>query len=134
MDFYKEINNVHGKVEIDADGDVDIYVNGGYHGEEVSISYSIAELKRILKEAQAHKANYDAYKANDYEEIEMPKLGQKAKPNWGRNVDKWGVIVAISPEDLSVLIEFPGVVQMTPTSGPEPDTYWSSIKRVEIKD
>ncbi len=57
----------NGFITVDADGEVDIIAQSGY--EDITISIELDELREILKQAEAHKANYDAFTANDYENL-----------------------------------------------------------------
>ena len=132
MNFDKDINLPSRTLDIsvDGEGEVDIDVQSGY--EVVTVSFELEELREMLKQAEAHKTAYDAFKANDYEDIVMPEIGDKVKPDWGRNAGKAGTVVSVKPEDLSVLIDFGGFVT-TEDGFKMEDRYWSSIKKIETK-
>ena len=53
-------------VEVDATGDIEISVDGGYYGDMVDRTFIADELMAIAAFATRHKAAYDAYKASDY--------------------------------------------------------------------
>ncbi len=58
-------------VTADADGDVDITVNGGYHGEDIDRTFTVDELRKIAIHAQAHQVAYEEFKERDYEGEEL---------------------------------------------------------------
>jgi len=115
------------------DGEVTISLNDGYQGHDPeTVSFELAELEEMVKQAKAHRDAYQAFAANDYEEIIMPEIGDTVKPDWGRHEGKWGMVVKVNNENLSALINFGGTV--TAEDGFKmPDQYWSSIKKIEIK-
>ena len=83
-------------VTVDGDGEVTIVAQDASFGNcEVIVSLELEELEEMVKQAKAHKAAYDVFKANDYEDIVMPEIGDKVKPNWGRNAGKWGKVVRV---------------------------------------
>jgi len=132
MDYEIDIN-LPGRtsgITVCGDGEVDIVAQSGY--EDISITFELEELEEMVKQAKAHNVAYEAYVANDYEDIVLPKVGDMAKPNWGRNADRWGEILAVDSKDLSVMIDFGGTIQLSPSGTTEPDQYWSSIKRIEL--
>lgn len=66
--YYITIEEVH-DAEIGADGEIDIRISGGYHGEDVERTFTTQELATLIDYAIAHKAGRDAYEV-DYEEAE----------------------------------------------------------------
>ena len=55
-------------VTVDADGDINITVLGGYHGEDVERIFTANDMRVIAARAEAHKAAYQAYIDRDYED------------------------------------------------------------------
>ena len=130
MNYEIDVNLPGRTITVCGDGEVDIVAQSGYN--DISVCFEIEELREMLKQAEAHKANYDAFIANDYEDITMPEVGDSAKPDWGRHATRWGKIVKADPEKLAVLINFGGTVE-TEDGFKMPDQYWSSIKRIEVQ-
>lgn len=58
-------------VTAEADGTIDIVSQGGYHGEDVSRTFTADEMRKIAAHADAHHKAYDAYIARDYEGEEV---------------------------------------------------------------
>ena len=132
MDYEVDVN-LPGRtsgITVCGDGEVDIVVQGGY--EDISVSFELEELEEMVRQARAHKDAYDAFIANDYEDVVMPTVGAKVQPDWGRHAGKWGEIVKVDPENLSVMIDFGGFIT-TADGSKMPDQYWSSIKKIVLK-
>jgi len=55
-------------VEVDSYGEIEVAVPGGYCGEEVTVSFTIEEMKRVVEEAEAHFAAYKIYADGGYED------------------------------------------------------------------
>jgi hypothetical protein len=53
-------------IEVDADGDVDVYYDC-YRGRD-SLCFSIKDLEQMLAEAKRHKIAYDVYIGADYDD------------------------------------------------------------------
>lgn len=119
MDYIKNIKDLHGSIELDPVGEVEFTVPGGYHGEDVYITYTIEELERVLAEAKAHRTAYQAYKDNDYEEVIIPDIGDPVRINAGRSKGYAGKVEAISGIDAWVV------------SGND-EGYWIRIKNLEV--
>jgi len=118
-------------ITVCGDGEVEIVAQSGY--ENISVSFELEELEEMVKQVKAHKEAYDAFIANDYEDIVMPVIGDEVKPDWGRNSGKWGKVVLTKHKKLAVLIDFGGFVT-TEDGFKMEDRYWSSIKKIEVKE
>jgi hypothetical protein len=55
-------------VTIDASGDIDVSIDGGYHGDLVDRCFTAEELRTIVAHAEAHRTAYEAFKESDYED------------------------------------------------------------------
>jgi len=134
MEYEVDINiagRADGDITVCGDGEVDIVAESSLYGGNITVILELEELEEIVKQAKAHKAAYDAFAANDYEDIVMPKIGDTVKPNWGRNAGKWGKVLLTNPKTLSVLVDFGGKIPGEDCCL-HPDQYWSSIIRMKI--
>jgi len=52
-------------ITVYGDGEVDIVAQSG--DDDITVSIELEDLREILNQAEAHKAAYDAFKANNYE-------------------------------------------------------------------
>ena len=55
-------------ITVDAYGDIEVSVCGGYHGEDVERTFDAATMREIADFAEKHKRAYDAWKDSDYED------------------------------------------------------------------
>jgi hypothetical protein len=62
------------------------------------------------------------------------KIGQRVKPNWGRNAGHWGIVRAIS--ESHCLVNFGGNIDTGWGGGGQiaPDSYWVRPEDLEVDD
>ena len=113
-------------ITVCGDGEVDIVAQSGYN--EVTVSFELDELEEMVRQARAHKKAYNAYIANDYEDL--PEIGTKARPKGWETCTEYGTITKI--DDSEVLIEYPHCIT-TPVGFTRVSDVWLNVSKIEIE-
>jgi len=58
-------------VTVEADGEITIAIDGGYHGEQVDRVFTGEQMKTIAAYAERHRAAYQAWVDGDYEDEQV---------------------------------------------------------------